>query len=336
MAAALFAIHPLRAESVAWLSERKDVLSGLFFVLTLAAYVGYVRRPFSLVRYLLVVDCLGLGLLAKQTMITLPLVLLLLDYWPLGRLRCLPFPRRVLWEKVPMLGLAFAFGLLTIHAQDAATLLANRHYSFLWRIGNGIISYAAYLGQFFCPFGLAPCYPRRAVLPAWQVAAAALVLVSITAVAIRWRRRRPYLLVGWLWYVGMLVPVIGLLQFGAQAEADRFTYLPQIGLAIAVAWAAADACRRPAARWCGCAAAASAVALLATAGWRQVSFCAIARPCSVMRLPVSRETSRSAISLPWPCSIRVETRRPPCSSASVTKSIPPTSPTACRFFPPSP
>ena len=125
----------------------------------------------------------------------------------------------------------------------AAALAANQQYSFGWRIGNALISYVAYLGQFFCPLGLAPCYPRRSVLPPWQVAAAALLLVSVTAVALRWRRQRPYLLVGWLWYVGMLVPVIGLVQFGGQAEADRFTYLPQIGLAIALAWTAADACR---------------------------------------------------------------------------------------------
>jgi hypothetical protein len=251
-------------------TERKDVLSGLFFVLTLAAYAAYAQRGFSLLRYMMVVDCMGLGLLAKQTMITLPLVLLLLDYWPLGRMR--DMPRRVIWEKIPLLGLAFVFGLLTVHAQEATTLLANRDYSFPWRIGNAMVSYVTYLGQFFCPSDLAPAYPRRSVLPPWQVAVAVVVLVAITAIAAHWRRQRPYLPVGWLWYLIMLVPVIGLVQFGAQAEADRFTYLPQIGLAIAVAWAAADACRRPAARWCGCAAATAVIVLLAAAGWRQVSF----------------------------------------------------------------
>ena len=213
--------------------------------------------------------------------VTLPFLLLLLDYWPLGRMNGaepdvparFSVPMRLILEKVPMLAIACLFCLLTVHGRTAAALAANQQYSFGWRIGNALISYVAYLGQFFCPLGLAPCYPRRPVLPPWQVAAAVLLLVSITAAAVRWRRQRPYLLVGWLWYVGMLVPVIGLVQFGGQAEADRFTYLPQIGLAVALVWTAADACRAwPRFRPIGAVAATCAVMILAVAAWRQTSY----------------------------------------------------------------
>ena len=171
----------------------------------------------------------------------MPFLLLLLDYWPLGRMNKtepdiptrFSIPMRLILEKIPMLVIACLFCFMNIHGRTAAAFAANQQYSVGWRIGNALISYVAYLGQFLFPLGLATCYPRRPVLPPWQVAAAVLLLVSITAVAVWWRRQRPYLLVGWLWYVGMLVPVIGLVQFGSQAEADRFTYLPQIGLTIA-------------------------------------------------------------------------------------------------------
>ena len=283
LVAAIFAIHPLRAESVAWVTERKDVLSGLLFMLTLAAYLRYVRRRFSLGRYLAVLACFIVGLAAKPMAVTLPFLLLLLDYWPLGRMNGtepdvparFSVPMRLILEKIPMLVIACLFCLLTVHGRTAAALAANQQYSFGWRIGNALISYVAYLGQFFCPLGLAPCYPRRPVLPPWQVAAAVLLLVSITAAAMRWRRQRPYLLVGWLWYVGMLVPVIGLVQFGGQAEADRFTYLPQIGLTIALAWTAADACRAwPRFRRIWAVAATCAVMILAISAWRQTSYSA--------------------------------------------------------------
>ncbi len=297
LVAAVFAVHPLRAESVAWVTGRKDVLSGLLFMLTLWAYVGYarssVRETHRLVRgafhapygspcrYLAVMMLFILGLAAKPMAVTLPFLLLLLDYWPLGRMnRAEPdaparfsVPLKLILEKIPMLVIACLFCLWTVHGRTAAALEANQQYSFEWRTGNALISYAAYLGEFFCPQGLAPCYPRRAELPPWQVAAAVLLLVSITAAAVRWRRQRPYLLVGWLWYVGMLVPVIGLVQFGGQAEADRFTYLPQIGLTVALVWTAADACRawlRFRRIWA--IAAASAVMILAVFAWRQTSY----------------------------------------------------------------
>lgn len=281
LAAVIFAVHPLRVESVAWVTERKDVLSGLMFALTLAAYSTYVRRPASLGRYLVVLVCFLLGLAAKPMAVTLPFLLLLLDYWPLGRLSeatpCRPArnstPIRLVLEKVPLLLVAFAFCLFSVHSRAGAALSANQKYSIVWRIGNGAISYAQYLGQFFFPAGLAPVYPRRSVLPPWQLAAAILLLVAITALAVWWRKQRPYLLVGWLWYLGMMVPAIGLVQFGVQAEADRFTYLPQIGLAIALAWGMAEACGRSPRMKTACVAMASCgLAILAIAAWRQTSY----------------------------------------------------------------
>ncbi len=281
LVAAIFAIHPLRAESVAWVTERKDVLSGLLFMLTLAAYLHYVRQRFALGRYLVVLACFILGLAAKPMAVTLPFLLLLLDYWPLGRMNKtepdiptrFSIPMRLILEKIPMLVIACLFCLLNIYGRTAGALVANQQYSIGWRIGNAMISYVTYMGQFFCPLGLAPHYPRRPVLPPWQIVVAVLLLVSITAVALRWRRQRPYLLIGWLWYIGMLVPVIGLVQFGLQAEADRFTYLPQIGLTIALAWTAADACHAwPRFRRMWAVAATCAVIILAISAWRQTSY----------------------------------------------------------------
>jgi Flp pilus assembly protein TadD len=281
LVAAVFAIHPLRAESVAWVTERKDVLSGLLFMLTLAAYLRYVRQRFALGRYLVVLACFILGLAAKPMAVTLPFLLLLLDYWPLGRMNKtepgmptrFSIPKRLILEKIPMLAIACLFCLMNIHGRTAGALAANQQYSVGWRIGNALISYVTYMGQFFCPLGLAPHYPRRPVLPPWQIVVAVLLLVSITVLALRWRRQRPYLLIGWLWYIGMLVPVIGLVQFGLQAEADRFTYLPQIGLMIALAWTAADACHAwPRFRRIWAITAACAVIILAISAWRQTSY----------------------------------------------------------------
>jgi tetratricopeptide (TPR) repeat protein len=294
LVAAIFAMHPLHVESVAWVTERKDALSGLLFMLTLAAYLRYVRQADrdrraggvssllsaayarAVLRYLIVLACIIAGLAAKPMAVTLPLLLLLLDYWPLGRILGADRSgkRRVIWEKIPMLAIAVFFCLWTVHGQAADALEVNRHFSFAWRIGNALISYVTYLVQFFCPQGLAAYYPRRPVpLPPWQAAAAAVTLAAITAAVIRWRRQCPYLLVGWLWYVGMLLPVIGLVQFGTQAEADRFTYLPQIGLAIALVWLAADALRtRPRSRQILALAATFGMVILLIAAWRQTSY----------------------------------------------------------------
>ena len=261
-AAAVFAIHPLRVESVAWVAERKDVLSGLFFMLTLGAYVAYVRRPSSLGRYLAVVACFALGLMAKPMLVTLPFVLLLLDYWPLGRMGVkgdspiladtkigivpgspAPAIRRLIVEKIPLLLLSAASCVATVWAQSDAIQPLDR-LPFSLRMANAAVSYVAYLGQMFYPADLAVIYPyRTSNLPAWQVAAALAVLAAITVgVAVLWRRC-PYLLVGWLWYLGMLLPVIGLVQVGMQSMADRYTYLPQIGLYVAVAWGVAQLSR---------------------------------------------------------------------------------------------
>jgi Flp pilus assembly protein TadD len=270
-AAALFAIHPLHVESVAWVAERKDMLSGLFFLLTLAAYVGYVRRPFSLLRYLLVAALFALGLMAKPMLVTLPCVLLLLDYWPLGRYSP-PFMRLVA-EKLPLLALAGLSCAVTPLAQGQAV----QSWEFMplsARLANALVSYAVYLGQLFCPLGLAAFYPHPGTaIPLWQIVGALLLLAGIFAVALAIRRRCPYLLVGWLWYVGMLVPVIGIVQVGQQARADRYTYLTQIGLYVALVWGAAHVSRRWSHRRWVCTAGSTVVLLLLAVGAsRQTSF----------------------------------------------------------------
>jgi protein O-mannosyl-transferase len=267
-AAALFAVHPLRAESVAWVAERKDVLSGLFFVLALVAYAGYARRrgistafvvPPSGGRaaqttggmtypaaacYLALMIFFALGLMAKPVVVTLPFVLLLLDYWPLGRViatkpRALP---AIVIEKLPLLAMMAAACAVAVWAQGAG-LEPNQRWSLPWRVGNAVIAYVFYLVRLFYPVDLAAHYPRLVELPLWMVAGSMAVLAGITAAASVTWRRCPYLLVGWFWYLGMMLPVIGLVQFGVQAVADRFTYLAQIGVYMALAWGAADLVR---------------------------------------------------------------------------------------------
>ena len=225
----------------------------------------------------------ALGLMAKPMLVTVPFVLLLLDYWPLGRWRAdratgsawsgaAPTPLRLVIEKLPLLALAAAASVATILAQSEAMKM-NTYVSLPWRLGNTLVSYVAYLGQLFCPLGLAVFYPHpENHLPVWKVAVAFLVLAGITFGAlVSWRR--PYLLVGWLWYLGMLVPAIGLVQVGFQAMADRYTYLPQIGLSIALAWGVADVSRSwPCRRWvCGIGSALVVASLMACA-WLQTSY----------------------------------------------------------------
>ena len=285
VASALFALHPLHVESVAWVAERKDVLSGLFFVLSLAAYVRYVRRPFSLPRYVLVLGCFTLGLLSKPMLVTLPFVLLLLDYWPLRRcpfagadapetLRARPVTTRwLLLEKIPFIGLATACSVVTFVAQETARG-SLAHLPLSSRVANALVSYVAYLGKFLYPVGLAVFYPHpEHALPAGQIAGACVVLGGISAGVLAWRRRHPYLLVGWLWYLGMLVPVIGLVQVGSQAMADRYSYLTQIGLYLAVAWGAAHLARASSSRrWIYDVTACLALFVLSACAWRQASF----------------------------------------------------------------
>jgi tetratricopeptide (TPR) repeat protein len=278
--AAVFALHPLHVESVAWVSERKDVLSGAFFSLTLLAYARYAEAPSSR-RMGAVAAFLGLGLLAKPVLVTAPFVLLLLDYWPLGRIRhigdsALPDARGLraaLAEKWPLFALSAAGSIATwaIQRKAGATEFGDT-LAFGVRAANAIHSYGMYLVDTAWPFGLAMFYPHpEGGIPAVQSGLAVVLLTAITAVAIAMAARRPYVIVGWLWYLGTLVPMIGLVQVGQQARADRYMYLPLIGIAIAVAWGAHDAVRgRPGRRALG-AAAAAAVLLLGVRSWEQVA-----------------------------------------------------------------
>jgi tetratricopeptide (TPR) repeat protein len=240
--AAVFAIHPLRAESVAWVSERKDVLSAFFFMLTLGAYVCYVRRPPSITRYGTVVLFYALGLLSKNMLVTMPFVLLLLDYWPLNRLSgfSLKLLFRRVAEKIPLLVLAVGSCMVTVLVPEKMTAA---RLPFGLRMENAVVSYVTYLWQMFHPSGLACIYPNPAnYLPLWQVAGALGLLLAISGTAWAFRKTHPCLIVGWLWYLGMMVPVIGIVQISSYAHADRYTYLPQIGLYLLLTWAVADIC----------------------------------------------------------------------------------------------
>jgi tetratricopeptide (TPR) repeat protein len=243
--AAVFAVHPLHVESVAWASERKDVLCGLFWMLTLAAHAGQARHPGSLGRRALVLLCLTLALLAKPVAVTLPCVLLLLDYWPLARLS-----RRTLVEKLPMFVLVAALCAVTLAVQrGGGSLEFGAGIPLAARVANAVDASAIYVLKSFWPSQLAAFYPHPGEgLSPLRVALAALLLAAASAAAVALRRTRPWLLVGWLWFLGTLVPVLGLVQVGLQARADRYTYLPQTGLAIALAWQACDLWRGRAAR----------------------------------------------------------------------------------------
>jgi tetratricopeptide (TPR) repeat protein len=250
LVAAVFAVHPLRVESVAWVSERKDVLSGVFFMLTLWAYARYVRcNGAASFWYVTVVVFFALGLMCKPTLVTLPFVLLLLDYWPLGRSQ----PSLSLgggitgdkwtWlvvEKLPLFVLSAASCVATLLAQQDA-LDVSLKPPLMERVGNALVSYAIYLAQMIWPARLAVLYPYpEGNLKFAQAILALLLLLSISAAVFVWRRKYPFLLTGWLWYLGMLVPMIGIVQVGSQVRADRYTYLPQIGLYILVAWGAME------------------------------------------------------------------------------------------------
>lgn len=256
--AALFAVHPLRVESVVWISERKDVLSGVFFMLVLAAYAHYARNRFGVGRYFLVLITFLLGLLAKPMLVTVPFVLLLLDYWPLRRLELSPLAptsnqlklpnrgRRVLpllVEKIPFIALSAGSCLVTLLARKSANC-SVAELPLIWRVENALSAYVAYISNFLYPARLAVFYPHPYdAIGQFQVVLCTLLLAAVTIATIILRHRLPYLLVGWLWFVIMLVPVIGLVQQGVQARADRYTYLPEIGLAVMVAFGAADLLR---------------------------------------------------------------------------------------------
>jgi tetratricopeptide (TPR) repeat protein len=240
--ALLFALHPLHVESVAWVAERKDSLSAFFGLLALWSYVRYVERP-ALRRYLLVVLTFGLGLMAKPMLVTLPFLLLLVDVWPLGRVSGRPWSRiaPLLSEKIPLFALSAAAAGATYLVQQAGGAVRSRDaFPLVLRLENALVSYIVYIAKMFWPARLAVFYPYPAEVPAWQAAAAALAIAAVSMLVLRSVRKRPYLAVGWLWYLVTLAPVIGLVQVGAQARADRYTYIPMIGLTIMLAWGAAD------------------------------------------------------------------------------------------------
>ena len=256
--AAVFAIHPMHVESVAWISERKDVLSTFFWLLTMSAYVAYFRRGGSF-RYVLTLAIFACGLMTKPMLVTLPFVLLLLDYWPLNRFEIqkneisrlnskrgrqvrksgerITLAKPIL-EKIPFFVLVIASSVITFFVQRSTGAVVDTTYiSLQSRFANALVSYAIYIVKMFWPANSAIFYPfPKAGLPFWQAALSFLLLVVISLLVIRFGSKRKYLPVGWFWFVGTLVPVIGLVQVGVQAYADRYTYIPYIGLFIMIAW----------------------------------------------------------------------------------------------------
>jgi tetratricopeptide (TPR) repeat protein len=236
--ACLFALHPLHVESVAWVTERKDVLSAFFWFLALWGYARYTERA-STARYLLVLVSFCLGLMSKPMLVTLPLVLVLLDFWPFGRWspKTPSLKDLRLQEKIPFFVLSAAAAITTYLAQrSAGAVVAVSGAPLGMRMGNALVSYVIYIGKTLWPADLAVFYPYQKDQPPWQPILAAMAIAGISTIALRSFRRRPYLAVGWLWYLVTLLPVIGLVQAGEQAYADRFTYLPMVGLLIMLAW----------------------------------------------------------------------------------------------------
>ena len=253
LVAALFAVHPLNVESVAWVAERKNLLCTFFFFLALWAYGWYVQKP-NWRRYLAVAGLFAMGLMSKPMVITLPFVLLLLDYWPLGRIQGAPpsalrdqqwIPQapltKLFLEKVPLLALSAASAWVTMYAQQAGGAVRSvAQFPLGIRLENSIVAYAAYLWKMIWPAHLAVLYPHAGdSLPGWQVGLGIVVLLGISALALRYRSQR-YLTTGWLWFLGTLVPVIGLVQVGYQSMADRYTYIPLIGVFVMLVWGVAE------------------------------------------------------------------------------------------------
>jgi Tfp pilus assembly protein PilF len=293
LVAALFALHPLHVESVAWVAERKDVLSTCFWMLTMLAYVHYVNRPGGK-RYLLVLVTFALGLMAKPMLVTLPFVLLLLDYWPLNRFKPravtgsvenqplgfrssgddkLPILKAVM-EKTPLFLMSLFSCVVTVMAQQEAGAISTLEIvPFKLRIANGLVSVVAYMGKMIWPQDLAVFYPHPVSdLQIWKPVVAGLFLLILSTVALWVAQRCRYVLVGWLWYLGTLVPVIGLVQVGEQAMADRYTYVPLIGLFIVVVWGFADLVKGwRSRRWVVSVSAAVMVLTLMAGSWLQVT-----------------------------------------------------------------
>ena len=274
-AAALFAVHPMNVESVVWIAERKNVLCTFFFFLTLWAYGWFARDP-SWKRYLVVVFMFAAALASKPMVITLPFVLLLLDFWPLRRLASsggkyrLP---RLFVEKLPLLALSAASGVVTMHAQRAGgAVRTTSEFSFGVRVSNAIYAYAMYLWKAIWPAHLAPLYPHPGnSLAIWSILAAAFALILVTLTV--WKlRSRPYLLMGWLWFLGTLVPVLGLVQVGDAAMADRYAYIPLIGIFVAIAFGVADFAIERSFKFVASAAAIGAVIALMLVTHRQIGY----------------------------------------------------------------
>ena len=273
LVAALCAIHPLRVESVAWIAERKDLLSALFWLLAIWMYVGYVRDKASRKHYLLAIGLFALAIMSKPSVVTFPCALLLLDYWPLNRLS----PKTIgplLKEKIPFFLLSAFSSVITYLGQkqdgsvaDLSGYAPGTHFS------NVVSSYALYLRDTIWPRSLAVLYPYPLSIPGSTVFLSLVILGAITALALWQARKSPYLLTGWLWFVGVLVPMSGIVQSGGAARADRFTYIPAIGLFVMIVWAASEATARyRVPRFVLATAAVCALALLAAQSWRQVGY----------------------------------------------------------------
>ncbi len=272
LAAILFAVHPLNVESVAWVTERKDVLSAFFWFATTGLYVRYVRGP-SPTKFLPVIVGMALGLMAKPMLVTLPFALLLLDFWPLRRIQTYRSWVPLVKEKLPLVGLAILSAALTLWAQRGVIAAIPFDVKPLpLRLENALVSYVAYLHKLFWPAGLSAYYPYPdSSFPLWQLGLASLTLGGASWLAWRFRQQLPYLLTGWLWFVGTLVPVIGIVQVAGHAMADRFTYVPAIGIFLIIAWGARDmALRRPPFRWGLVSACAAAVIVLSVLSHSQV------------------------------------------------------------------
>ena len=269
--AAVFAIHPMRVESVAWIAERKDVLSAVFFMLTIGAYARYARAP-TQARYITMSILLACGLMSKATFVPVPLVLLLLDYWPLQRWRGVEDARKLIVEKIPLLFLSAAAALATMRVQTV-TMASLEQLSLLARFKNAAVSIVAYLRQTFWPSDLAIFYPHpHDQLNIFIVLGATLAIVVITLAVILLRQKLPYAFVGWFWFLILLFPVLGIFQAGLQARADRFTYLPHIGISIAVTWTVVNATRTWRSRIGLVPLALAVVVALTVCAWKQTTY----------------------------------------------------------------
>ncbi len=281
--AALFALHPLHVESVAWVAERKDVLSTFFWLLAIWSYAWYAQRP-GILRHLVVLIFLAFGLMAKPMLVTLPFVFLLLDYWPLRRFHLSgsdnesassdKFPLQLLWEKIPFFLLMAASCLVTYFVQQRGGAVSTLDaFPLGLRIENAVASYVIYIGKMLWPSHLAVFYPHPEAIPWWMTVGASIFLVGVTLLVLRFLRSRPYLAVGWFIYLGTIVPVIGLVQVGSQALADRYTYVPLIGLFIMLAWLVPElVAERTRLKTTVAVAAAVIVLVLAASTWKQLHY----------------------------------------------------------------